>query len=272
MELEGRTVAITGAAGGIGRALAERFAAEGARLALLDRDEPGVADLAASLAAGGAQALGLACDVTDPAACDRALGAARERFGGIDVLVNNAGITHLGRFAETDVAVLRAVFEVNVFGAIHCTRAALPDLLARRGMVVVISSIAGFAPLAGRAGYAASKHALHGLFGSLRAEWHAAGLGVLLVCPGFTDTGIGDHALGPDGGPARDVRTTVGTPASPESVARAVVRAVRRERRQIVLSPIGWAALWLMRLAPGVYERWMASRLLANPEAPPPRA
>lgn len=264
MNLENRVVAITGAAGGIGSALARCFAAEGARLALMDRDEAGVRRLAESLVAGGTDAIGLACDVTDPDACARAFAAATERFGGVDVLVNNAGITHVGRFAETRASVLRTVMDVNFFGAVHCTQAALPSLAARRGLVVVISSVAGFAPLAGRAGYAASKHALHGLFDSLRVEWRAMGLRVLLVCPGFTETGIAAAALGPDGGRPRDVRTTTGRVASPDHVARAIVRAVRRDRRQIVLSAVGRVSYWLTRLTPATYERLMASRLLAD--------
>jgi NAD(P)-dependent dehydrogenase (short-subunit alcohol dehydrogenase family) len=264
MQLAGRVVAITGAAGGIGSALARRFAAEGARLALLDRDAAGVARLAEVLAAGGTTAFARPCDVTDPVSCEQAFAAVVAELGGVDVLVNNAGITHLGRFAETEARVLRAVMDVNFFGAVHCTKAALPSLLARRGMVVVISSVAGFAPLAGRAGYAASKHALHGLFDSLRAEWRAAGVRVLVVCPGFTDTAIGDHALGPDGGAPRDVRTTTGRAAPPARVADAIVRAVRRDRRQLVLSPVGRASLWLTRLWPAAYERLMAARLLAD--------
>jgi NAD(P)-dependent dehydrogenase (short-subunit alcohol dehydrogenase family) len=264
VDLENRVVAITGAAGGIGSALARCFAAHGSRLALLDLDVAGARAVADQLGAGGTQALGLACDVTDRDSCGRAIAAVEERFGGIDVLVNNAGITHVGPVAETQPSVLRAVMDVNFFGAVHGTQAALPSLLARRGMVVVISSIAGFAPLAGRAGYAASKHALHGLFESLRVECRDAGLRVLMVCPGFTDTGIAAAALGPDGGPPRDVRTTTGRIATPDQVARRIVRAVQRDRRQIVLSPVGHASYWLTRLAPSIYERMMARRLLAD--------
>jgi len=270
VDLDNRVVAITGAAGGIGSALGRHFAAQGARLALLDREGAGALALAERLAASGTQTLGLACDVTDPESCTRAFAAVEERFGGIDVLVNNAGITHVGPVAETQASVLRAVMDVNFFGAVHCTQAALPSLLARQGMVVVLSSIAGFAPLAGRAGYAASKHALHGLFESLRVECREAGLRVLLVCPGFTDTGIAAAALGPDGGPPRHVRTTTGRVATPDQVARAIVRAVQRNRRQIVLSPVGHASYWLTRLAPSLYERMMARRLLSDPKPAPP--
>jgi NAD(P)-dependent dehydrogenase (short-subunit alcohol dehydrogenase family) len=262
----GRVVAITGAAGGIGSALARAFARRGARLALLDLPGDALRALAEALAAEGCEALALPCDVTSETASASAVAEAVGRLGGLDVLVNNAGITHLGRFADTDVAVLRRVMDVNFFGAVHCTKAALPSLAARRGSVVVLSSVAGFAPLAGRSGYAASKHALHGLFGSLRVEWRREGVHVLLVCPSFVATAIGDRALGPDGGPPRVSRTTAGRADSPERVAEAIVRATLARRRQLVLSPVGVAAWWLTRLWPSAYDRLMERALLREEE------
>lgn len=264
---EGRTVAITGAAGGIGSALARAFGRRGARLALLDLPGPGLESLASSLAEAGREAIAVACDVTSDAACRDAIGSVVGRFGGIDVLVNNAGISHLGRFAETDVEVLRRVMEVNFFGAVRCTKAALASIVERRGSVVVLSSVAGFAPLAGRCGYSASKHALHGLFDSLRVELRAQGAHVLVVCPSFVDTGIGARALGPDGGAPRIARTTTGKPASPDDVARAIVRATEQRRRMLVLSSVGRISWWLTRLVPSVYDRLMERTLLRD-EAP----
>ncbi len=188
--------------------------------------------------------------------------AVLDAYGSIDILINNAGITHLSPFADTQVAVLRAVIDVNFFGAVHCTKAALDTLLERRGLVVVISSIAGFAPLAGRCGYAASKHALHGLFESLRVEMRARGLRVMLVCPGFTATNIGSNALGGDGLPARSARATVGKHAHPDQVADAIYRGVLRNRKLLVLSRVGKIALLLSRIWPTAYARLMERRLL----------
>lgn len=258
------TVVVTGAAGGIGAALARRFAHEGGRLALLDRDRAGIEQLARELESAGTSALPLACDVTSLEACTSAMQSVLSATGGIDVLVNNAGITHLGRFQEVEIDVLRRVMEVNFFGAVNCTQAALPSLLERRGRIVVLSSVAGFAPLATRSGYAASKHALHGFFDSLRAEHREDGLRVLIVCPWFVDTAIGDHALGPDGAAApAAARTGVRGLVSPERVADAIVRAAQSDRRLLPVPGRARLAYVVSRLAPSLYERLMLRQLRA---------
>jgi NAD(P)-dependent dehydrogenase (short-subunit alcohol dehydrogenase family) len=169
-DFAGKVVVITGAAGGLGRALARAFVAAGARIAALDRDAAGAEALAAELCGAGGQALAIACDVTDAAACGRAMDEVIRAWNRIDVLVNNAGITHRSAWRRTEPEVIRRVMEVNFFGSVHCTRTALDALIASRGLVIVISSVAGFAPLIARTGYAAAKHALHGFFESLRTE------------------------------------------------------------------------------------------------------
>jgi short-subunit dehydrogenase len=257
----GPVVAITGAASGIGRSLARRYARSEARLGLLDRDASGLEAIRAELAERGVDVLAVGCDVTRFEDCTRAIDAIVETFGGVDVLINNAGITHLSNFADTDVDVVRRVIEVNFFGALHCTRAALASLVARRGLVVVISSVAGFAPLAGRCAYSASKHALHGLFETLRSEQRASGLGVMLVCPAFTRTAIETNALAGDGRALRAPRSVFGRQADPDQVADAIHRAALRRRRLLVLSPVGKLSYAISRVWPALYERMMARRV-----------
>lgn len=257
-DFAGKTVAVTGAAGGLGRALCLRFAAAGARIVALDRD---AAILAGLTFPDGAAALRLACDVSDEADCLRAMEAARRAFGGVDVLINNAGITHRSAFAQTRTAVIRRVMEVNYFGALHCTHAALDDLVARRGMVIAVSSVAGFAPLVARTGYAASKHALHGFFDSLRTEIEPLGVKVLLVCPSFISTGIEKNALAGDGGPVRHAQAIVGARSDPAAIAEAVFRAAQRERRLLLPDRVSRLAWWVSRLAPGFYARQMVRKL-----------
>jgi len=258
---QGLSVVLTGGGSGIGAALGRRLARAGARVMLVDREPRPAAELAAELQAEDHEVVALRVDVTDPGECARAMEEACKLHGGIDVLVNNAGITHIGRFEETEIDVLRRVLEVNLFGAVYCTKAALPALLARRGQVVAVGSVAGLAPLATRTGYAASKHAVHGFFESLRAEYPDGRLGVLLVDPGFVDTPIGDRALGPDGEPAgRGIRTGVRNPISPERAADAIFGALLHRRRHLFVPWRAGVFVWVSRLAPRFFERAMARR------------
>lgn len=256
-----QVVVVTGAAGGLGRSLCLRFAEAGARVAALDRDATGLQRLADEMQAAGLAVHHQTCDVTDAAACEAALRCVRAALGPVDVLVNNAGIAHRSALAETRLDVIHRVMDVNFFGAVHCTQAALTDLRAQRGLVVVVSSVAGFSPLIGRTGYAASKHALHGFFDSLRAEVAGDGMEVLLVCPAFIDTGIDRAALGGDGQPAAQPRLTTGRQATPDEVAQAIMQAAVRRRRLLRHGFTAHAAWWLTRLWPDFYARLMTRRL-----------
>lgn len=247
-------VVITGGAGGIGMALAREYAKSGARVALLDLDQVALTKAAGAL---DPAPLTVPCDVTDPDACEAAIAAVLHALGRVDVLVNNAGISHRSRFEDTDARVLRAVMEVNFFGSVNMTRAALPHLVRSRGRIAVLSSIAGFAPLVGRTGYAASKHALHGFFDSLRAELVGTGVSVTVVCPYFTQTAIRHNALNGSGESAGIRPSKTGRALDPQTVARAIVRATSRRRRQVVIGGVGRLSFWVSRLAPAVYERLM---------------
>lgn len=264
LSLHDKTIVITGAAGGIGSALAQRFGAGGARLGLLDIDQDRLDRLVAELEGNGIESLALACDITHEEDCQAALASIEAAYDGVDVLINNAGMTHLSPFAETESEVYRRLMNVNLFGAIYTTKAALTSLLARRGTVIVISSVAGFSPLAMRSGYAASKHALHGFFDTIRAELEPRGLKVMVVCPGFTRTDIGKRALGGDGGPAHEPRSSVGHHAEPAEVAESIYRGVLEGRRLLVLSPVGKLAYLISRVAPSLYQKVMMRSLTAR--------
>ncbi len=196
-----------------------------------------------------------ACDITQPEACAdvfRRIAA----DGAVDVLVNNAGITSLARFVDETPAQLRRVMEVNFFGAVNCTQAALPGLIAARGQIVAVSSVAGFAPLYGRTAYSASKHALHGFFDSLRSELVDDGVAVTLVCPSFIDTNIQAHA-------GDTARKAIGSSEvmSPALASRHIVRAVASRTREIHLGRDAKLSYLLSRVAPALFERAMRRRV-----------
>ena len=256
-----KVVVVTGAAGGLGRALCLRFGRAGARVAALDREAAALDSLLGELHLAGVSAIGAVCDVAVEEDCLKAIAEAKQCFGAIDVLVNNAGITHRSAFAHTETAVIRRVMTVNFFGALHCTHAALDELVARRGMVVAISSVAGFAPLIARTGYAASKHALHGFFDSLRTELEPLGVRVMLVCPSFIQTGIEKNALDGHGHAARHPQAIVGVRASPEAIADRIFQAATRERRLLLPDRVSRASWWVSRLAPRLYARLMVAKL-----------
>jgi NAD(P)-dependent dehydrogenase (short-subunit alcohol dehydrogenase family) len=173
---------ITGCSTGFGRELARLVLARGWRAAVTARDAAKVADIAAG---HGERALVVALDVTDRRQIDAAVAATLQRFGRIDVLVNNAGYGYLAAIEEGEDAAVRALFETNVFGLIDMTKAVLPAMRAQRsGLIVNVSSIGGLASFAGTGYYHATKYAVEGLSESLAGELKPLGIGVLIVEPG----------------------------------------------------------------------------------------
>jgi NAD(P)-dependent dehydrogenase (short-subunit alcohol dehydrogenase family) len=253
----GKVAAVTAGAAGIGLAIAERLARESARLAVLDVDGEAPPRAAHALEESGATALGFACDVTDGRQCEAAISDVAGRFGGTDLFVNDARRARRSFFEETDPEVHRRVMEVNFLGAVYCSEFALSCLIERRGLIDAISSGTGFAPLFGRSGYAASEHARHGFFDALRAELADRGVGVLIVRPSFTATGIAPRALDGDGQRVGRAKSALGRRLGPGDVAEADLRAAARRGRCVLASPLASASSRLSRLFPGAYDRLM---------------
>jgi NAD(P)-dependent dehydrogenase (short-subunit alcohol dehydrogenase family) len=264
----GTVAVVTGAASGLGRALVGLLVEEGAKVVALDVDPAGLRVLAAELAAHDHGALELPCDVTDRAACEAAIARAVAHFGRIDWLFANAGISHHSALARTHPQVIRRVVEVNFFGAVHMTQAALPHLLrSGSGGIVAVSSVAGYSPLLARTGYVASKHALHGFFDSLRPEIADTGVSVTLACPSFIATSIDRHALDGDGAVGgHTARVVVGRPLAAGDVAQRICQAAARGRPRVLVGRTAHLAWWISRLSPSLYERLMARRMQAELE------
>lgn len=237
-------VLITGAAGQIGARLVERFTEAGYAVVGLDLTE-------------GDGILG--CDITDPQAVRAAVDQVLAEHRRLDVLVHNAGISAIGRFEDHDVDTHARVLAVNHLGPVALTQAALPALRATRGRVVVIGSVAGFAPVLGRPAYVGAKHAVTGLFEALRPELARDGVGVTLVHPTFVTSGMSEAADRAEG----QERATTGPRVTPDDVAREVVEAVRRGRDRVLVGRTARMSWHVHRLAPRLYVKLMTRRLEA---------
>jgi short-subunit dehydrogenase len=256
-----KTVVITGAAGGLGRALSASFGKAGAKIIGLDIDEIGLSQTEEHLQQAGISFFGLICDITQSETTHSAIHKILQKYGAIDVLINNAGISHRSAFLRTDPAVIRKVMAVNFFGAVNCTHAAMNSLVENRGQIIVISSVAGFSPLIARTGYAASKHALHGFFESLRVELKEKGVSILMVCPSFIETNIIKNALDGDGKPVRHEQVVIGKRMQPEEAAQAIFEAASKEQKLLILGATGKLAYWTHKLSPQIYATIMARQL-----------
>jgi short-subunit dehydrogenase len=276
--LAGRLALVTGASSGIGRAVAVELAAAGARLVLVSRSEARLRAAAGAVAAAGDAGrppLLVAADVADAEAVRRLAREVEATAGrSPDLVVSNAGIGHFGPVATLPLPRFRAILEVNLLGAVHCTQAFLPAMLRRRqGTLVFVSSGLGVLPFPGSAAYCASKHALNGFAGALRAEVESQGLKVLLVLPGGTRTPFFEANAYP---PEVLSRYLFQRLTSPERVARAVVRAVVRGRRRVVIGPLNDVGLRLAGAVPGLAATFLtrAGRRLAARDpgwaGPPP--
>ncbi|MCC6214259.1 MAG: SDR family NAD(P)-dependent oxidoreductase [Polyangiaceae bacterium] len=248
--LSGSTVVVTGAAGGLGLALCLELGRCGARVIGYDASPDSLEAARARLCAAAVDHELHALDLTDVAGCRRELERLAARR--IDGLVLNAGITRIVELeAQTDED-LRRVLEVNFFSPVAWARDLLGPLRAARGFVVGISSVAGFAPLARRTAYAASKHALAGFLETLRSEEPT--LDVLAVYPSYLRTGIRDRSAG--GPPPRHRAGGV----SAEDAAQRVVRAIERRERRLLIGAEARLARLVWTLAPDLYVRLMRSR------------
>ncbi len=251
---------ITGASSGIGEALAVAFADEGACLVLSARRQKELERVAARCEAAGApekHLLVLPLDVTDASASFAATEKVLERFGHIDLLINNAGISQRSLFKDTELSVYQKLLDVDVMGQIALTKAVLPHMLDRgRGHIAITSSVAGKIGVRLRTGYCAAKHAVIGFFDALRAEVEEDGIMVSTILPGFIRTAIAENALAADGSRYDEPDSDITGGMDPDKAARVIVSGLAKGKREI---PVGegkeMLALWLKRLSPELIFR-----------------
>ncbi len=257
-----KTVVITGACGRVGRALAVRFGEIGARVIVIDIQGEQLAALVEHLQSRSIGVEGICCDVSDPKQVAQQFAHIATLFTSVDVLVNNAAISHSASFENTDLATFHRIMAVNFFGTLHCTRAALPLLSQSRGQIITMGNMSGFPPLLHHSADTASKQALYGLFDSLRHELNDKGVSVTLVSPGFMATDIKKHALEPDGSIVINAGELSGKVIAPKVVADKIIQGARRNRPLITISNVDWRTRLLARLFPHIFERYIARHVM----------
>ncbi|MBC7718236.1 MAG: SDR family oxidoreductase, partial [Chitinophagaceae bacterium] len=237
-----KIIVITGASDGIGaeiaRQLAGRYGAE-VGLVLAARSEARLAQVASQCAALGAQTLVLPTDVSLEPACRALMAATVAKYGQIDALINNAGMSAQALFEEVkadDLAWYEQLMRVNLWGSVWCTHAALPYLKQSRGSIVAVSSLAGLFGVPGRTAYSATKFAMTGFFEALRAELRTAGISVTTAYPGVVATQIRHHGLNAAGQTAGSSGLKEDKAMSVEECARLILQGMDERQREVVMT------------------------------------
>ncbi len=255
-ELTGKRVILTGASGGIGRATAAELVKAGARLALASRNAETLNQLADTLRKAGGDVLCVPTDITKPEDRVRLVNTAVEKFGGLDLLINNAGIGAWGHFATSTPEIMRQVMEVNFFGPIELTRLAVPQLMkGNQPAVVNVTSMCGRKGMPAWPEYSASKFALVGMSEAWRGEFSRFDVDVITIVPGMTDSGFQNNWLRTDG--KADLKFKEGM--KPEEVAAGIVWAIRKNRREVVLGGEARRLLRFNRFFPRL-TNWLLAR------------
>ena len=262
-----KIIVITGASDGIGaeisRQLAKRYGAQIA-IVLAARDESRLAQVAGQCEAFGAQTLVQPTDVSSDSACRSLITQTISRFGQLDVLINNAGISAQALFEEVkadDLAWYEQLMRINLWGSVWCTHAALPYLKQSRGKIVAVSSLAGLFGVPGRTAYSASKFAMTGFFEALRAELKTAGISVTTAYPGVVATQIRHHGLNAAGQVAGSSGLKEDNAMSVEECAQLIIQGMESGQREVVMTAKGKLGRWLKLLAPSRVEKMALAAL-----------
>ena len=261
-----KTVLITGATSGIGKALALHLLSEGARVAVCARDEANLREL--ERLAASPDLLAVQADVSREEDCQRFVQQAAGRFGGIDVLINNAGISMRALFEDLDLSVLRQSMDINFWGTVYCTKFALPYILKTGGSIAGISSVAGYKGLPCRTGYSASKFAMQGFLESLRIEMLHRGVNVLWISPGFVASNIRNTALNASGGAQTETPLDESKLMSAEECARRILNAIAGRKRSLLMDTQGRLTVWMNRFFPNFTDRQVYKHFAAEPDSP----
>jgi short-subunit dehydrogenase len=256
MKLKDKIVIITGASSGIGKALANEFAARGANLVLAARQYVTLCEIAQQLEQQyNIKAVAVECDISVESDCEHLIKQTVLIFGKIDILINNAGISMRALFKDVEIKVLKTLMDVNFWGTVYCTRYALPEIVKTKGTIAGVSSIAGYKGLPGRTGYSASKFAMNGFLDSLRVETLKTGINVLTACPGFTASNIRNTALAKDGSQQGESSLHEEKMMTADEVAKIIADGIENRARTLIMTGQGKLTVFLSKFLPALLDK-----------------
>lgn len=263
--LSNKIVIVTGASSGIGKAIVEEALNNGCKVAACGRS---LARLKSAFPNEISELLLVEADVSKEVECNNLVEKAIAKWGGVDILINNAGVSMRALFENVDLSVIRELMDINFWGAVYCTKAALPSIRVRKGVVAGISSIAGYRGLPARTGYSASKAALQGFLEALRTELLGTGATALWISPGFTSSNIRNTARSADGKAQAETPLNESKLMSAEACAKCIMSAIEKRRRATVLTGQGKLTVWLNKLLPGLADKLVYRHFLKEPNSP----
>ena len=243
-----KVVVVTGGTDGIGKALVDNLLAQGARVATCGRHHDKIYSLQSTYPSYPLHTM--VADVSNENDCRLFIETTLKAFGRIDILINNAGISMRALLKDASIEVIKKVMEVNFFGTVYCTKFSLKSLIENKGILVGVSSIAGYRGLPGRSGYSASKFALQGWLEAIRIELGDDGVHVMWVCPGFTTTNIRNVALNKEGNPQGESPLDENKLMTAQACAAHILKAIERKKRTLVLTFTGKQTVLLNKIFP----------------------
>lgn len=248
-----KVVVITGGSDGIGKSLIELLLPMGAKVATCARNQDKLYDLQIRHSKEPLHCI--VADVSSYNDCKMFIESTIKQFGGIDILINNAGISMRGLLADTDIEVFKKVMDINFFGTVYCTKLALSSIIERKGTIAGISSIAGYRGLPGRSGYSASKFAINGWLESIRTELQEKGVNVMWVSPGFTRSNIRNAALNEKANQQGESPLDESSLMSAEVCADHILQSIENQKRSVILTLRGKQTVWLNKLFPSLADK-----------------
>lgn len=257
-----KVAVVTGGSEGIGKALVEKLLALGCKVATCGRNSDKLYQL--QLLHPHKPLFTVVADVSNENDCHQFIQNTLKNYGTIDILINNAGVSMRGLFNDTKIETFQHLMNVNFWGALYCTKFALPSILESRGDIVGISSIAGYRGLPGRGGYSASKFALQGWLEALRTELLYSGVNVMWVCPGFTASNIRFAALNAKAQPHGETSMEEGKMMDPNQVSDEILKSIAKRKRTSILTFQGKLTVWLNKFFPSFADKKVHSFFFKN--------